>query len=215
MSFSNVRISKSISGLILAALVAYTGFLTYFASQSSAAFECDINRSFALLSDAGSLCQWSVVFDTTEGNIEIKLVSGLATTTVANFLKLADDGFYDGTKFHRVIKNFMIQGGDPLSREDDRSVYGTGGPGYSFRDEINGIRMTRGVIAMANSGPDTNGSQFFIITAAQTPWLQGAHTVFGEVVKGMEIVDKISLVPTDENDVPLNAVVLEKAYIKN
>jgi len=135
-----------------------------------------------------------------------------APKTVQNFVKLSKDGFYDGTKFHRVISDFMIQGGDPLSREEiQRQNWGTGGPGYTFEDEPNNIDLVKGVIAMANAGPNTNGSQFFIITAQATPWLQGKHTGFGKVVSGMDIVEKIGSVevgPTDQpiQDIEVNSV---------
>lgn len=209
MNFSSVRISKSISTLILVALAGYTGFLVYFAFRSSEVFGCGEAAQVLTAS-----CEKIFVFQTSEGSFEMTALQGLSTTTIENFSKLAERGYYDGTKFHRVIKNFMIQGGDPLSRGEDRSVYGTGGPGYTFKDEINNIKMARGVVAMANSGPDTNGSQFFIVTAVQTPWLQGAHTVFGFISSGMEIVEKISRVATDKDDVPVRPVLLERIYVK-
>ena len=118
-------------------------------------------------------------------------------------------GFYNETKFHRVIKDFMIQGGDPLSRDDDWSDDGTGGPGYKFPDEINSFKLVKGCLAMANSGPDTNGSQFFIVTASSTPWLDGKHTNFGYVAEGMEVVDKIEAVETNENAHPVEDVIVE------
>jgi cyclophilin family peptidyl-prolyl cis-trans isomerase len=150
------------------------------------------------------------------GNIEIELLAGEAPQTVANFIKLAEDGFYDGTLIHRAIKNFMIQGGDPLTKNDpgNWTVHGTGGPGYTFADEPNNVRLERGVLAMANAGPNTNGSQFFIIVAPVTDWLQGKHTGFGRVTGGMEIVDQVSQVKTNQNDHPLEDVVLEKVIIK-
>ncbi len=156
----------------------------------------------------------NVVFETSLGNIEIALLDDKAPKTVENFLKLAKSGFYEKTKFHRVIKDFMIQGGDPYTKGEDTSVYGTGGPGYKFADEQNDQPMVRGVLAMANSGPNTNGSQFFIITATSTPWLTGKHTPFGKVVNGMEIVDKIEVSKTDGRDMPLTPVVLERVTIK-
>ena len=153
------------------------------------------------------------IISTSLGNIEIKFLIGVATSTVKNFVTLADQGFYNDTNFHRVINNFMIQAGDPLSRGAERGLYGTGGPGYKFADEINDTPMVRGKVAMANSGPNTNGSQFFIITAAQTPWLQGKHTVFATVVNGMKIADNISLVPRDSNDVPIEPVIIKSVTL--
>ncbi len=151
---------------------------------------------------------------TSLGDIGIKFLKDKAPKTVDNFVKLAEEKFYDGTKFHRVIENFMIQGGDPNSKGSDRTTYGRGGPGYQFADEINDEPLARGIVAMANSGPNTNGSQFFIITATETPWLQGRHTAFGEVISGMDIVDKISRVAKDANDVPLQSVAVDKIILQ-
>ncbi|TML53734.1 MAG: peptidylprolyl isomerase, partial [Actinobacteria bacterium] len=124
---------------------------------------------------------------TNHGQIEIELFDEDAPRTVENFLKLARDGFYDDVIFHRVIPDFMIQGGDPTGT-------GTGGPGYTFEDEFNDHKVARGALAMANAGPNTNGSQFFVVTAEATPWLDGKHTVFGRVTNGMGVVDEISSV---------------------
>jgi len=154
----------------------------------------------------------NVTLNTSLGEIKLEMYPEEAPKTVQNFVKLSKDGFYDGTKFHRVISDFMIQGGDPLSREEiQRQNWGTGGPGYTFEDEPNNIDLVKGVIAMANAGPNTNGSQFFIITAQATPWLQGKHTGFGKVVSGMDIVEKIGSVevgPTDQpiQDIEVNSV---------
>jgi peptidyl-prolyl cis-trans isomerase B (cyclophilin B) len=126
--------------------------------------------------------------------------------TVENFRKLAGDGFYDGVTFHRVIPDFMIQGGDPTGT-------GSGGPGYTFEDEFNDHKVERGALAMANAGPNTNGSQFFVVTAGATPWLDGKHTVFGRVTSGMEVVDAISQVQTDANDKPREPVVIERVEL--
>jgi peptidyl-prolyl cis-trans isomerase B (cyclophilin B) len=133
---------------------------------------------------------------TTQGSIELELFEDDAPETVANFRKLAGDHFYDGVIFHRVIRDFMIQGGCPQGT-------GTGGPGYTFDDEINQHKLVRGALAMANAGENTNGSQFFILTTASAPWLDGKHTVFGEVSGGMETVDAIEALPTDSSDRPL------------
>lgn len=135
------------------------------------------------------------VMETNYGKIKLELFAKDAPKTVANFIKLAQTGFYDKTKFHRVIKDFMIQGGDPNSKDDDPSNDGYGGPGYTFEDEINSHKLARGILAMANSGPNTNGSQFFIVTAESTPWLDGKHTAFGKVIAGMDVVDKIEKMP--------------------
>lgn len=133
---------------------------------------------------------------TTAGTIEIELFDDDAPETVANFRKLAGDGFYDGLIFHRVIRDFMIQGGCPNGT-------GTGGPGYTFKDEPSPHKVVRGALAMANAGPDTNGSQFFIVTAGACPWLDGKHTVFGQVTAGMQTVDAIEQLPTGRSDRPL------------
>jgi cyclophilin family peptidyl-prolyl cis-trans isomerase len=155
------------------------------------------------------------VFQTSLGEVEVAFFRAEAPQTVENFVRLAGSGFYDSTKFHRVIKDFMIQGGDPLSKDDAQmSRWGTGGPGYQFADEFNKERLVRGVLAMANSGPNTNGSQFFIVTAQATPWLDGRHTVFGKVVKGMDVVDKIEKVEVGERDIPKTAVVIEQLLLK-
>src|SRR4030095_21450 len=132
---------------------------------------------------------------TSEGVIELELYPNDAPKTVENFVKLVGDGFYEGVIFHRVIPAFMIQGGDPPGT-------GMGGPGYQFEDEFNQHRVVRGALAMANAGPNTNGSQFFIVTAEACPWLDGKHTVFGRVTSGMEVADTISELPSDAGDKP-------------
>jgi cyclophilin family peptidyl-prolyl cis-trans isomerase len=143
---------------------------------------------------------------TSAGDIQVKFYGSDSPFTVNNFLNLAKAGFYNGTRFHRVIKDFMIQGGDPLSKGDDSSVYGTGGPGYQFKDEFNTRKLVAGSLAMANSGPDTNGSQFFIVTLDATPRLDGKHTNFGEVVSGMDIVKKIEAAPVNSRDLPVEDI---------
>jgi peptidyl-prolyl cis-trans isomerase B (cyclophilin B) len=145
----------------------------------------------------------SATLHTSHGSIEVELHDGDAPKTVENFRKLATDGFYDGVIFHRVIPDFMIQGGDPTGT-------GTGGPGYTFEDEFNGHPVARGALAMANAGPNTNGSQFFIVTADACPWLDGKHTVFGRVTNGMDVVDAISQVRTNAGDRPDEDVVIER-----
>ena len=154
------------------------------------------------------------VIETNLGTITIALALSEAPGTVANFKKLANSGFYNGTKFHRVIKDFMIQGGDPLSRAvAQRDRWGSGGPGYEFADEINARKLVRGSVAMANRGPGTNGSQFFIVTTAATPWLDGKHTNFGDVIEGMEVVEKIASTPTDEADRPKTDVTVTRIRV--
>ena len=145
---------------------------------------------------------------TTEGAVAVELFDEDAPKTVENFTKLAEDGFYDGITFHRVIPDFMIQGGCP--RGD-----GTGGPGYTFEDEINEHKVVRGALAMANAGPDTNGSQFFIVTTAAAPWLDGKHTVFGEVVDGMDAVDAIEGTATGSGDRPVEPQVIERIELSD
>ena len=149
------------------------------------------------------------------GDITISFYNSDSPITVKNFLTLAEKGFYDKTQFHRVIKDFMIQGGDPLSKDaSKRSIHGTGGPGYKFADEFNNHKLVKGSMAMANSGPNTNGSQFFIVTANTTPWLDGKHTNFGQVVKGMDVVTKIENVDADMRDNPTTAVVIESIKLE-
>jgi cyclophilin family peptidyl-prolyl cis-trans isomerase len=143
---------------------------------------------------------------TSEGAIELELYPDAAPKTVENFEKLSRDGFYEGVIFHRVIPDFMIQGGDPTGT-------GTGGPGYEFEDEFNEHRVTRGALAMANAGPNTNGSQFFIVTAEEASWLDGKHTVFGRVTAGMDVVDRISQAERDANDRPRTPVTIDRVEL--
>ena len=143
---------------------------------------------------------------TSEGAIEVELFPEDAPKTVENFTKLASDGYYDGLTFHRVIPDFMIQGGCP--RGD-----GTGGPGYTFEDEFNDHPVARGYLAMANAGPGTNGSQFFIVTADACTWLDGKHTVFGRITSGQDVADAISQVERDDRDRPLEPVILESVQL--
>jgi len=140
---------------------------------------------------------------TNHGPVELELFDADAPKTVENFLRLSGEGFYDGVVFHRVIPDFMVQGGDPDGT-------GTGGPGYTFEDEINPHKVERGALCMANAGPNTNGSQFFIVTAAAAPWLDGKHTVFGRVISGMEAVDSIEATPTARGDRPVDDAVIER-----
>src|SRR5881398_3051479 len=143
---------------------------------------------------------------TSEGPIGLELFDEDAPKTVENFRKLTGKGFYDGLVFHRVIKDFMIQGGCPQGT-------GTGGPGYTFEDEFNDHKVVRGALAMANAGPNTNGSQFFIVTTGEAPWLDGKHTVFGRVTDGMDVVDQIEASATDARDKPLDEVRIESVAL--
>jgi cyclophilin family peptidyl-prolyl cis-trans isomerase len=140
---------------------------------------------------------------TNHGPIVFEMFDADAPKTVDNFRKLSNDGYYDGLTFHRIIRDFMIQGGCP---DGD----GTGGPGYEFEDEFNQHKVVRGALAMANRGPNTNGSQFFIVTTEAAPWLDGKHTVFGKVTSGMEVVDALEGLPTDGRDRPQDPAVIEK-----
>jgi len=143
---------------------------------------------------------------TNHGAIELELYPDDAPKTVENFTKLAGEGFYDGVIFHRVIPDFMIQGGDPTGT-------GSGGPGYTFEDEPSGHPVARGALAMANAGPNTNGSQFFIVTADACPWLDGKHTVFGQVASGQDVVDRISLTERDARDKPMSPVTIDRVEL--
>ena len=145
---------------------------------------------------------------TTEGPIVFELFDEDAPKTVENFKKLTGDGFYDGLTFHRIIKDFMIQGGCPQGT-------GTGGPGYTFEDEFNSHKVVRGALAMANAGPNTNGSQFFIVTTGAAPWLDGKHTVFGEITDGMDVVDKLEGVATDGSDRPSEPIGIDSIELSS
>jgi cyclophilin family peptidyl-prolyl cis-trans isomerase len=148
------------------------------------------------------------IIQTNHGPIHVELYPDDASKTVDNFVKLANDGFYDRVIFHRVIPDFMIQGGDPTGT-------GSGGPGYTFEDEFNDHKVERGALAMANAGPNTNGSQFFIVTTEAAPWLDGKHTVFGRVTDGMEVVDEIAELPRDARDKPRDDVVIESVSVSD
>ena len=146
------------------------------------------------------------ILHTSAGPVAIELFDADAPKTVENFRKLASDGYYDGLIFHRVIPDFMIQGGCPEGT-------GSGGPGYTFEDEANEHRIVRGALAMANAGPNTNGSQFFIVTSDACPWLDGKHTVFGRVTSGQDVVDRISLVDRDQRDRPQTPVTIDRVEL--
>lgn len=195
--------------LVAAAL----GLWWYFADGAEKTKQTMEQKNTAEVADS-----WSgATLKTNYGSIQISFLTDKAPKTVANFVKLAEDGFYDGTKFHRVIADFMIQGGDPLSKDDankDKGLWGTGGPGYQFADEINNEKFVRGVVAMANSGPNTNGSQFFVVTAKETPWLAGKHTIFAKVTGGLDAALAISHAEVDARDIPRTSVIIEKVILK-
>ncbi|MEK9167888.1 MAG: peptidylprolyl isomerase [Patescibacteria group bacterium] len=194
-------------GILVIIAVAIAIFFINYANKKETVITQDIAKKLVEYKSA--------IIKTNMGDIEVEFFVEKAPLTVTNFTGLADIGFYDGTKFHRVIKDFMIQSGDPLSKDDTKEAeWGTGGPGYAFKDEINDEKLVRGAIAMANSGPNTNGSQFFIVTAQATPWLDGKHTVFGKVVGGMDVVLAISGVATETGDRPVEPVVVEKIILK-
>lgn len=150
--------------------------------------------------------EYQALIQTNRGDIKVELYASDTPKTVNNFVYLAQNNFYQGTIFHRVIKDFMIQGGDPTGT-------GMGGPGYKFEDEDSSNKLVKGSLAMANSGPDTNGSQFFIVTTESTPWLDGKHTNFGQVIEGMDVVEKIAQVKTGAQDKPIEPVVIEGVEI--
>lgn len=154
----------------------------------------------------GEGVDYKAVIKTSLGDLTVDLFEKESPITVNNFVTLAIDGFYDGIIFHRIIKDFMIQGGDPQGT-------GSGGPGYSFADEFNDVPLVRGSLAMANAGPNTNGSQFFVVTIDATPWLDGKHTNFGQITEGLDILDKIEGVETGPGDKPLEDIVIESIEI--
>ena len=166
------------------------------------------------VSGAPAIAGDTAFIETSLGVIELAFFPDRAPGHVENFKKLADSGFYNGTAFHRVIPGFMIQGGDPNSRSEDRSMHGTGGPGYSIKAEFNKMPHNRGIVSMARSSdPDSAGSQFFICVK-DSHFLDGQYTAFGKVVKGMDVVDKIVAVQRDKRDNPVEKVVMKKVYFK-
>ena len=148
----------------------------------------------------------TMTMTTNHGPIVFEMFDEDAPKTVENFRKLSNDGFYNGLTFHRIIRDFMIQGGCPQGT-------GTGGPGYTFADEFNDHKVVRGALAMANAGPNTNGSQFFLVTTGEAPWLDGKHTVFGQVTSGQDVVDKISLADRDARDRPTPPITIDKVEL--
>lgn len=201
----------------IAVIVAAFAFAGYLAVRSPSSSE-STNQS-ANSNPITTPMHTTAILHTNFGEITIEFLSADAPITVQNFITLTQSGFYNGTKFHRIIPNFMIQGGDPLTKDDSMMArWGTGGPDYRFDDERTTVPLVRGILAMANAGIQngrgTNGSQFFIITAPATPWLDGKHTPFARVTKGMDVVDKISVVQTTTGDRPVNPVVLEKVTLE-
>lgn len=194
---------NKITSVIVVIIIIALGFFIYFSN---------VNQEGNMTDDTSS--NTNIVLKTNMGDIEVELFTAEAPVTSGNFLKLATEDFYDGVKFHRVIDRFMVQTGDPNSKDDSKKgLWGTGGPGYAIPDEFaQGLSNVRGTLSMANAGPNTGGSQFFINTVDNTP-LDGKHSVFGKVTGGMEVVDAISKVKTGPNDVPLEAVIIEDVIV--
>ena len=199
--------------LVVVALVLVGGFI--FFNQGGGGSDAVVIEKEDINQENNIPMSIIAVMQTNKGVIELELFSNDAPKTVENFVKLAQEGFYDGVKFHRVIKGFMLQGGDPLSKDDSRQAeWGTGGPGYAFEDEIHtNNRNIVGTIAMANAGPNTNGSQFFINTADNS-FLDTKHTVFGKVIAGAEVVSQIENTETDGSDRPIEHIVIESITIQ-
>lgn len=212
---------------VIVALVLLVGIIIFAINKTDKSKEIDVMSQLAepSVSNVENTLENNVVDDnqkkmkatikTNKGDIVLELFADATPKTVENFAKLAKAGFYDGTKFHRVIENFMIQGGDPQTKDDSLEMrWGTGDPGYKFADEFGpGLSNVVGTISMANSGPNTNGSQFFINVGDNT-FLDGKHSVFGKVVEGMDIVMLISQVETKPRDIPVDPVVLEKVTVE-
>jgi cyclophilin family peptidyl-prolyl cis-trans isomerase len=209
--FFSRRLSPNISAFSLLACAAVAVFVFHFARWAE-------DTENVLLARAGGDFEGrpaGAILATSLGEIELRFIAGHATATVRNFAALAERQFYNGTKFHRVIPDFMIQGGDPLTKDEaKKDLWGSGGPDYEFEDEPSTVALVSGVVAMANRGPNTNGSQFFIITAPATPWLQGKHTPFARVVRGMDVVQNISRLPRDARDVPRKPAVIVRVVLK-
>lgn len=219
--------------VILAALVAVAGAIWYLGGRGAPESTADLfgystttnqtntstpgvqNQGSTITTNNNEDTSMRATLRTNKGDIVIEFMGADAPNTVANFAKLAKSGFYNGVKFHRVISGFMIQGGDPLSKDDSQmALWGTGGPGYKFADEIHANNKNDiGTISMANSGPNTNGSQFFINTANNN-FLDGKHTVFGKVVTGMDVVKAIEAVSTGQNDRPLEPIIIMSVAVE-
>lgn len=197
--------------IVLALVAAALGAWWYFANGAKDSKQVVEQRN----GDAIARSWSGATLKTNYGSIVISFLTDKAPKTVANFVKLAEESFYDGTQFHRVIFDFMIQGGDPLSKDaTQQDFWGTGGPGYQFADEINDEKFVRGAVAMANSGPNTNGSQFFVVTAKEAPWLAGKHTIFAKVTGGLDVALAISRADVGGRDIPLAPIILEKVTLQ-
>lgn len=208
--------------IIIAVIILALGALTYFMSSPQEEGQVPVQQESTEQTSSAEISETSVMKDevtvvmsTSMGDITLELNAKDAPNTVANFVKLAESGFYDDTKFHRVIANFMIQGGDPQTKDDSlMHLWGTGGPGYTFADEIHTNNNNAiGTISMANAGPNTNGSQFFINVAAND-FLDDKHTVFGYVTEGMDVVNAIVTTPTSAQDRPAKAVIIKSVSVK-
>ncbi len=204
--------SKNIIGYVLLALVA--GGAIYFFSTKQSSQPMETNNPEQAVATPESTGVANVILKTNQGDIGIVLAMDKAPISAGNFLKLAQDGFYNGVKFHRVIAGFMIQAGDPNTKGDDTASYGTGGPGYTIADEFtNGLLNDRGTVAMANTGrPNSGGSQFFI-NLVDNAFLNGGYSVFGKVVSGMDVVDMIGKTPT-ANEQPVTPIVIESVVVQ-
>ncbi|MFA5000879.1 MAG: peptidylprolyl isomerase [Candidatus Paceibacterota bacterium] len=216
--------NKTLISLILVVIVIALIIIGWGASRSNPPITQPNSLPATSSGQANKIMSPIITLDTSLGEIQFETYTNDAPNTVANFVKLAQAGYYDGLNFHRVIKDFMIQGGDPncspeLSKTPATGPCGTGGPGYEFADELNPDTASykagyqKGVVAMANAGPNTNGSQFFIMLADNP--LPNAYTIFGKVIKGQEVVDKIGEVKTDDNDRPTTPVIIKKVTISN
>ncbi len=193
-----MKIVVALAGMLLVAIVLMSGCI----EQPKVVEGENMDNRFA-------------VFETSMGNFKAELFEDKVTQTAGNFIHLAQQGYFDGTRFHRVIDGFMIQGGDPLSKDvSKKDSWGTGGPGYTIPDEFDETLKhdSKGLLSMANAGPNTGGSQFFI-TVAETPWLDGKHAIFGKVVEGYDVVEKISKTQVGQNDRPVKDVVVNKVKI--
>lgn len=212
----NRRFDRNTSAIILLALTIFAAGIFHIAQRTFAlADQLEYSSEhYGKGSFISGQRPTGATIDTNYGVFTIQFLYGHATTTIQKFATLSKGGFYSGTKFHRVVREKYIQGGDPLTRTStDESVWGMGTPGYTFADEINAVALSRGIVAMANTGPNTNGSQFFIVVARSLPELQGRHTVFARVTKGLSIIDAINEVPVKTNGIPKEGVVVNSIQI--
>ena len=194
--------------IIILSLLAIFGVLFFFVKQSIN-LKKDVDAKNVIRATSPDILSPGAIIFTNIGNIEIEFMGSVAPKTIYNFMTLARRHFYDGTKFHYLVKDILVQGGDPLSKGDNASLYGTGGPGYTLEDEITGIPMTRGIVAMAKSGKMTSGSQFFIVTSHdEVTSLNGKFTVFAKVKTGLDVLEQINSAPT-QNNVPTYPIVID------